>query len=252
MKPNGAIVCAVFALDARIVRAVPRSSMTLPRCLSLTPLARGAPPVPKHAGTQLRYTLVSQAPQAEWCWASVSSAVSGFFDPTSARTKCSIVNEVLGGAYPKDCVGGVSAAQSCCKSTGGIRVDACREPGQADHPARLACGLLAVGHFGGFHEGPMTLDAVRAELEGGRPIGAWIRWRGGANHFVVITGVDPAHGLLTIADPLTEGGGSSEGHWTTMRVGESYRGSSGGLGTWSGSYTTVRERPTAPEPDHAH
>jgi len=156
---------------------------------------------------------MQQQQQTEWCWAAVSSSVSGFYGAPAGPSggpwqQCEVVNYEQG-------------QTTCCQNG---------STAQCNVPWYLEKGLNTVGHLAG----PPTPSAeaflyVQTEINGGRPVGVRIGWSGGGGHFVVLRGYDDTNGsqLLDVEDPWY---GSSIVDYTAFST--SYQGS----GTWTDTY----------------
>jgi len=119
--------------------------------------------VPQDNDGWLRLDIAMERQRGDnWCWAAVTKAVGDFLNVV--RTQCEIANAVK--------------RQSDC----------CDEPNPCDTTERLECALAQVATVR-HHNGPATVDSVVRALEGSRPVGACIEWRGGGFHFVLITGI---------------------------------------------------------------
>ena len=182
------------------------------------------------------------------------------------RRRCDIVNKVLKGsweeclwmkAHPEDKEWAKSAETECCKVKWGIPddVDACDPTAKnTDHISRLSCALLAASHFKAMEDGAVPFDAIVKQIESERqPVGVRIQWDGGeSGHFVAITGFDPEHKTLTIADPLGYASKDDPGTWATLKYDETkatqvYKTAVGGQGTRSSTYfTSGQHKPVSP------
>jgi len=143
--------------------------------------------------------------ESNWCWAAVSVSVDHYFSPLSTTTQCYVAGKVTG----LDCCGGV---------------------GDCDLPERLEDALQVV-NINPVIDPPLTFDAVRQQIDAGRPVCVRIGWpdqqRG---HFVVICGyreLTSCQQLLAIADPFYAG--------STIDFGEFNTNYQGG-GQWTDSY----------------
>lgn len=149
----------------------------------------------------------------EWCWAAVSVSVSRFYDAQSPWSQCRLVNAEL-------------QLTNCC-SNGGT--------GACNQPWYLEYGLERVGNLSGKSEASLPFDEVGGELDGGRPLGCWIRWPDGTGHFVVLNGyatdfgATPPAEWVSVEDPRY---GHSDYPYLKFLV--SYR----KVGSWTFSYFT--------------
>ena len=131
------------------------------------------------SGTGGRILTVSFVAQQTpvWCWAAVSEMVFRYYG--RGATQC----QILSGWFGANCC----SSPGSCQTTGSI---------PAIQQTLLAFGGISSSYF----PGPLTLQAVASEIDGGRPIIA--AYRGSfSGHVVVIYGYDPA-GNLYIHDPF--------------------------------------------------
>lgn len=134
----------------------------------------------------MRFNLQRQE-QTFWCWASVASAIQGFFDPSTALTQSQIVEACLGKA--------------------------------TNETLELARVLTKLGTLVCSHEAVPALGEIRKQLSNGVPVPVRIGWTETTDgrrkltkrgHFVVITGVlqsDPRgddYTMVRVADPASE------------------------------------------------
>jgi hypothetical protein len=120
--------------------------------------------------------------QDNWCWAAISVSVDHFFNPASPWEQCRLAGAELG--------------LDCCQDGSTER---CNQVRRLDPP------LTRVGRL---RERPiprpLTMDEIREEIDGGRPVCARIQWRDGGGHFVLISGYEVTPRgvtVLTIDDP---------------------------------------------------
>jgi hypothetical protein len=121
--------------------------------------------------------------QSNWCWAACASSTSGFYDPATTWGQCTLVNAELG-------------ESGCCDNGAS---------GSCNVPWYLDKALGRTGNFRSKQSAPASWDAIRAEVDAGRPVGARIGWRGGGGHFVFLTGYRKAGALreVEVHDPWT-------------------------------------------------
>jgi Papain-like cysteine protease AvrRpt2 len=162
-----------------------------------------APPEP--AWSRLELALQRQQ-QTQWCWAAVSTSVARYFGD-SRWTQCAVVNAELD-------------EDSCC--TNGSSPN-------CNKPWRLDRALERVDALEDKDDGAPDFDAVRDEIDAGRPVGVRIGWSGGGGHFVVIEGYRHDERSVAVEDPWT---GSSD-----VPV-EQLRGRYQGRGRWTHTYYT--------------
>jgi len=115
-----------------------------------------------------------------WCWAATGKSTSGFYDPESEFTQCSIANLL-------------------CEET-----TCCRNRPPCDIPKRLSDTLKATGNYVNHLQDIIEWREVRSEIEAERLVCARIEWTGGGGHFVAIYGVAQTESVqwLHIDDPL--------------------------------------------------
>lgn len=146
--------------------------------------------------------------QSNWCWAATSTSVSLFYRPTSTWTQCKVASAELN-------------LTTCCDSP---------VPGACNVPWYLDRALTRTRNFVSI-SGPISFDAVKAELQAGRVVGARTGWSGGGGHFMVIYGASTAAGeqYFDIDDPIY-----GKSHVTVSTFSTAYQGS----GTWTHAYLT--------------
>lgn len=127
------------------------------------------------------FTMQPQA-QSNWGWAATARAVSRYYSPLSAWEQCTIANAAL---LRSDCCTGASPV-----------------PPECNVLWTLDSALSVTGNFASV-TGPISQEAVIAELRAGRPVAARQAWSSGNAQGVVICG----YSLLmqvhryTVADP---------------------------------------------------
>ena len=118
----------------------------------------------------------------KWCWAACARMVLRFFGGTLEQ--CGIVGRFLGG--------------NCCPSASapGCNVDCSVE--QVDQAFGIAG--LTVRRI----PASVTFEVVQAQINGGRPLVAAVKWAGGGGHVVVIHGCRTVGGdrYLSVNDPF--------------------------------------------------
>lgn len=141
--------------------------------------------------------------RTKWCWAATSASISGFYDPASVWTQCSVVRKALGGIL-------------CCTWVLGW---------SCNRFYYLDKALTLTSNFAGM-SGIMNFDAVAGELWEGRVIGARVAWRGGNGHFMAIHGCgtgetmnvycidDPVYGKSSIAEKVLLTNYEGRGGWS--------------------------------------
>lgn len=156
---------------------------------------------------RLAFTMQAQQ-QTQWCWSAVATSVSHFYDASSTWTQCAPANAELG-------------ETTCCQDGSSA---ACNRSWYLD------LALDEVGHLDAWSSGAASFAGVRAEIDGGEPLGVRIGWSGGGGHFLVIEGyLDDATDQVAVDDPWY---GASDLAYSTLTT--SYQGS----GSWTHSYRT--------------
>jgi hypothetical protein len=152
--------------------------------------------------------------QSNWCWAATAASTSLYYLAASTWTQCGVANADL----PRT---------DCCTSP---------VPGLCNVPWYLDTALGVTGNFVSM-TGPISNEAVIAELQAGRAIGARVAWANGGAHFVVIFGYSDVMQTkrFTIADPIY---GDNSIFASFFRDGY-YQGS----GTWTHTYFTQAPSP---------
>lgn len=158
-------------------------------------------------------TEIPQQEQTQWCWAATSLGTHQYYQRTDTTTQCQAVNLILGVA------------------------NACTSPTDAaiNQPWFLDQALSAFGNLRApIVSGTLNFTGLRAEIDGGTPLGTRIGWSGGGGHFMVIEGYrNTITKMLTIHDPIF---GQSDMTYTAYAT--NYQGS----GTWTHSYQTKSHR----------
>jgi hypothetical protein len=166
------------------------------------------PVAPELDWSRLDFTMQRQE-QTQWCWAATSVSVAAHYDPHGRWSQCAMVNAEKG-------------LDICCRDGGG---EACNKPNVLDGPLKRA------EIFDHKEPAPAAFDAVRREIDAGRPLAWRIGWEGGGGHFAVIEGYQrTGEPWVAVEDP----------HWgatdlpVSMLTGGSYQ----GTGRWTHSYFT--------------
>lgn len=156
---------------------------------------------------QLSFNMEAQT-QSNWCWAATATSVSHFYWLLSTWTQCRVAT----GELPPN---------NCCASP---VPSACNVPWYLDRALRRTNNFVSI-------TAPVSFQAVRDEIDAGRPVGARIGWSGGGGHFMVIYGYSTVGGTdyFDIDDPIY-----GKSHLTVATFSNSYQGS----GTWTHSYFT--------------
>lgn len=112
-----------------------------------------------------------------WCWAASAVAVSKFYNPSSSWEQFQLVEKAYG------ITGCISKKAPHC-----------------DLAHTAEAGLSIVGHFDRSVLGRATFDAVKREIDGGRPLLASIAGANSIGHLVVIYGYTSTKKIM-ISDP---------------------------------------------------
>jgi hypothetical protein len=162
-----------------------------------------------YSSVALNFNMQPQT-QTNWCWAATSTSVSHYYSSISRWTQCKVANGELGHS-------------DCCNSP---VPSACNVSWYLDRALTRTENFVSI-------TGPVTFEAVRSEIEAGRPVGARIGWAGGGGHFMCIYGCDVIAGIqhFDIDDPIF---GKTQP--TVATFSSSYQGN----GTWTHTYYTKR------------
>ena len=153
--------------------------------LRIEPLARMAGPghaeVP--AGELAVALTVALAPQQRpnWCWASVTCALAGWYGDTSWR------QDTLAGRI-------------LCPHLAGSPAALLKEE-RYNQQAPLERTLRYVNCLAGWSSGRPPFRRLIRELDSGRPLAIAIRWHSGAQHYVVLDGYCRQRRSVLGADP---------------------------------------------------
>jgi hypothetical protein len=162
------------------------------------------------SSTDLPFNMQPQT-QTNWCWAATATSVSHFYYSASAWTQCTVANGNL-------------SLTVCCNSP---------VPGPCNVSSYLQAALGVTSNFASMVNNTIGYDAILAELNAGRVIGARIGWSGGGGHFMVIRGCGRigATEYLHIDDPIYGKSTPTLDEFTNR-----YQGS----GRWTHTYYTKR------------
>ncbi len=157
---------------------------------------------------QLAFNMQMQT-QSNWCWAATATSVSHFYWWWSTWTQCRVANGELD-------------HRDCCNSP---------VPSACNVPWYLDKALTRTHNFVSMMSEQAGFQAVKSEIDAGRPVGARIGWNGGGGHFVVIYGYSRVfgHEYFDIDDPIY-----GKSHLTVSDFAGNYQGS----GTWTHTYFT--------------
>ena len=175
------------------------------------------PPTPRNIGLRMQYQETT-----EWCWMAVATSISHFYNPASTWTQCQVMT-VVGHN-----VNGYPANTSACPSAATLAAHPELAPILANpydkkaefvlnNPAYgidsryiksggVSDSLKVTGNLGAIQPSNLSLAAIAAEVNAGRPVVAAITWFSGGSHFVAIAGVqgdsmlilDPVNGELVV------------------------------------------------------
>ena len=156
---------------------------------------------------------IEQQTQSNWCWAAVAKSTSAYFalPVSSPWAQCSLANAALN-------------RTDCCPNEA-----PCNVPWYLDVALTLTNNLISM-------TGQISMGAVIAELQAGRPVPCRIAWTGGGAHFVVIYGYYRFQNFdhYLIADPAN---GYSD-HPVVYFTNPQYL-----QGTWTNTYFTKAATP---------
>lgn len=147
--------------------------------------------------------------QSEWCWAAVGASVCSYYAARGNggnERQCDIATRFLG--------------MNCCVTPW---------PPGSNQTFTLQTPLQVLGHLSSTIEGPLDMDAIVREIDGGRPICCHIDWGDGEGHFVAIVGYDAVHNDVIARDPL----GTSVNGVLPFKNGSTFHG-----GSWTETYLT--------------
>ncbi|WP_211588539.1 papain-like cysteine protease family protein [Allorhizocola rhizosphaerae] len=149
-----------------------------------------------------------------WCWAASSINIEKFYNPASAWTQCTLVNDQFG-------------LNNCCGDAGGVA--------PCNNGNWPTGSLRRMNHLREELFRALTPVEVAAELAKSQPIGVDTHWERGGGHIVVIRGRWESGGTewLRIHDPWD---GFVDVTFNVFR--DNYTAS---RGVWSRSYTTARQ-----------
>jgi hypothetical protein len=155
---------------------------------------------------QLAFNMEMQT-ENNWCWAATATSVSHYYWPISTWTQCLVASNEL--------------SLTCCDSP---------VPGACDIPWWLSKALTLTKNLVNV-TGPAAFQAVRDEIDAGRPVGARIGWSGGGGHFMVIYGYSLIGDVeyFDIDDPIY-----GKSHLTVSDFSNNYQ----ATGTWTDTYFT--------------
>jgi hypothetical protein len=178
--------------------------------------------------SQLLGLEVQRQRHTEWCWAAVSTSVERFFDPSSELVQCKVVSREL--------------HKACCGKLDKDQARTCNIPETLDGPLRKL-GWLQKGPI----EGTLSFEAIRGEIDAGRPVGVRILWRAESDltgsHFIAIAGYRvTAAGVpfVILRDPFFP-----SSHMTYKSFCESKGGYHDGDGVWTHHYLLRSSRKKA-------
>ena len=113
-----------------------------------------------------------------WCWAAVAVSMARYSDRNSHWRQCEVVRLVLSRLSRKGAK--KRPFPDCCAKP---------VPGECDEPWNLEDALEQVGRPARSSKaGHLSFEKIQAEIKVGRPLCAWIKWRGRGAHFVVVSG----------------------------------------------------------------
>ena len=162
--------------------------------------------------------------QDEWCWSAVTTSLDRFLDGASSLTQCKTVSNEL--------------HHLCCGELAGEQLKRCNQTNTLHEP---------LDHLGWLAQPPirepLRLQAVRREIDAGRPVCCYIRWRNSLNgHFVAITGYESDSHDVFVDDPLFPPDWRDYDRFSSHAEGDGYR---HGKGIWFASFLLNSRRRVA-------
>jgi hypothetical protein len=151
---------------------------------------------------------IQRQEQSDWCWAAVATSIEHYFDHESKLKQCDVANKVIPVEYGEGLLP-PSDDECCCHC--------CCHLERCDLPAKLEIALQQVYKWRNTLLRALTFEEIQREIDGGRPIGAGIKWMSGgqngtpgtSGHFVVIRGyrlLSSGACQVYVADPLNASG----------------------------------------------
>jgi hypothetical protein len=144
------------------------------------------------------------------CWAAVASSVSAFYAPVSFWTQCAVAGAVL-------------KVNTCCQALAGC-----------DRDSLLDAALATTGNLAQPPVGQLDFNAIKTEIDQGRPIGIRGSFSVNVGHFLILSGSDDsAAGQETVVlhDPA---GTSATVLYSDFVQPDGYE----SAGLWTNSYLT--------------
>lgn len=166
---------------------------------------------------RLNFTMQNQS-QNLWCWAATTVSVSAYYDPETAWTQCALVNAE-------------KEITTCCDDGSS---KACDQTNVLDAPLARADVLDRK------QRGAVDYDAIRQEIDAGRPLAFRVKWSGGGGHFAIIEGYQSVGGEWVAIEDPEPGYDAIDIPLRTLADG-AYR----ATGLWTHTYFT---RPQPPQP----
>lgn len=162
------------------------------------------------SSTALPFNMQLQT-QTNWCWAATATSVSHFYFSRSSWTQCKVANGNL-------------SLTDCCNSP---------VPSPCNIPSSLKSALEVTSNLASMVSGTIGFDAILAELQAGRVVGARTQWPDDNGHFMVIYGCSRigTTEYLDIDDPIY-----GKSHPTLDQFTNHYQ----GRGRWTHTYFTKR------------
>jgi Papain-like cysteine protease AvrRpt2 len=110
--------------------------------------------------------------ELNWCWAAVATTVVRYYEPSNTLEQCKLAEKLTG-------------VPNCCSSN-----KACDFNEYLDDALAAANSSLTKGLNNQTLPGKaLKFEAIKAEIDAGRPIGVGIQWYGeNSGHFVIING----------------------------------------------------------------
>jgi hypothetical protein len=192
---------------------------------------------------QMQYQLMTN-----WCWTTVATSISLFYNPSSPWTQCSLTTAQLQASASLHMLG------SCCPVPKQLESDPAlaaalanpylssseyalqslnlgleaTPPGICDHTGDISKALTQTGNLNQETGSAVGFTDLLNELSAGHPVCIYIVWSGGGSHYVAASGVE-IQDLVIVEDPVN---GRSVLPYQTLAT--SYLGS----GSWTDSFYT--------------
>ena len=170
-----------------------------------------SPPMPHNIGLRMQFQESS-----EWCWITVATSISHFYDRASPWTQCrlmTLIGHSINGFPPDTSACPAPEALAAHPDLAMTLADPYNRAAEfvLDKPAYgidrrylksggITDALKATGNYDSYHGADLPLHSIATEIAAGRPVALDITWlEGGGSHVVAIAGV--SGDSLLILDP---------------------------------------------------